>query len=106
MNKIFDDNEYYNMTQIDEYKWHFMKPEPYKHYMVSFSKILDEMPNNERERFEYVNQLLENATHISEGNTDHVHQKQMTVSINGTAFIESGVGKYKIPIPLRFELIK
>lgn len=61
MNKIFDDNEYYNMTQIDEYKWHFMKPEPYKHYMVSFSKILDEMPNNERERFEYVNQLLENA---------------------------------------------
>lgn len=52
------------------------------------------------------NQLLENATHISKGNTDHVHQKQMTVSINGMAFIESGAGEYKIPIPLRFELIK
>ena len=53
-----------------------------------------------------VKQLLENADHINEGNTEHVHQEQMTVSIDAMAFLEGGAGEYQILIPLRFELIK
>lgn len=67
MKDIFDDNEYYELTQIDSYKWHFHKSEPYKHYMVSFCKILDAMPNEANERIEYVNQLLKKAQKM---NTD------------------------------------
>ena len=40
------------------------------------------------------------------GEGDHVHQELMTVSIDGKAFVQSGVGTYTIPIPLRFELVK
>ena len=53
-----------------------------------------------------IEQLIENATYINEGNIDHVHQEPMTVSIDGQAFVQSGVGTYTIPIPLRFELVK
>ncbi len=61
INEIFDDNEFFTLTQMDTYKWHFMKPEPYKHYMISFKKIIDNMPNKTLDRIDYVNELLENA---------------------------------------------
>lgn len=88
-------------TEAEHYGTAIMEENIYdvsKYLSVGFS-------NGESITFD-TNQLLENATHISEGNTDHVHQKQMTVSINGMAFIESGAGQYKISIPLRFELVK
>ncbi len=69
MKEIFDDNEYFDMTQIQDYEWHFMKSEPYKHYMISFSKILEEIPEEEKERVEYVNNILQNAQNM---NTDFV----------------------------------
>ena len=61
MKDIFDNNEYYELTQIKGYKWHFLKPEPYNHYMISFCKILNSMPEQLEEKIKYVNQLLENA---------------------------------------------
>jgi len=65
MKDIFDNNEYYELTQIDTYKWHFHKSEPYKHYMISFCKILNDMPEDINERIEYVKQLLKNAQEMN-----------------------------------------
>ena len=67
MNQVFDDNEYFDITQIEDYKWHFMKPEPYKHYMISFCKMINEIPEEENEKIEYVNQILKDAQKM---NTD------------------------------------
>ncbi|NMA50481.1 MAG: hypothetical protein GX951_01350 [Mollicutes bacterium] len=62
---IFDDNEYFDITQKFDYKWHFMKPEPYKHYMISYCKILNKMPNNMNDRIEYVNRILQDAQSLN-----------------------------------------
>lgn len=67
--EIFDINEYFDMTQMSTYKWHFMKPEPYKHYMISFCKIINEMPEDTEGRIEYVNKMLQDAQNM---NTDFI----------------------------------
>lgn len=67
MKDIFDNNEYFDMTQINAYKWHFMRPEPYKHYMISFCNMINEMPEADNERIEYLNQIFKIA---QEMNTD------------------------------------
>jgi len=61
MEEIFDYNEYYELTKIDSYKWNFHRQEPYKHYMISFCKILNNMPEKFDEKFEYVKGLLNEA---------------------------------------------
>lgn len=49
-------------------------------------------------------QLLGNAGYVETGVLEALYQEQMSVSVDALAFIESGVGEYQIPIPLRFEL--
>lgn len=83
---LFDDNEYYELTKIEGYKWHFLKSEPYKHYMISFKKILDNIPKNSLEKIEYVNNLLidavkmntniENCGIILDENSSGIHLNQ------------------------------
>ena len=51
-------------------------------------------------------QLLENAKYVNGEGTDSLHQEQMTVCVDGMAFVEGGAGEYRISIPLRFELVK
>jgi len=50
--------------------------------------------------------LSDNASCISAGQTDSIVKSQLEISVEGTAFLESGAGDYKIFIPLRFELVK
>lgn len=64
MEELFEDNKYYEMTIPEDYKWHFTKSEPYKHYMKSYSNLIKKMPTNQLEKIEYVNQLFENAKKV------------------------------------------
>ena len=44
-----------------DYNWHFSKPQCYKHYMVSFSSLIKNLPADLDERYQYVDKLLEQA---------------------------------------------
>ena len=50
--------------------------------------------------------LSDNVAFVSSGQMDSIVKSQMEVTVDGTAFLESGAGDYKISIPLRFELVK
>lgn len=50
--------------------------------------------------------LSDNASCVADGQTDSIVKSQIDISIDGTAFLESGAGDYQISIPLRFELMK
>ena len=62
---LFEINKYYDSTKIDGYKWHFLKSEPYKHYMLSFSNIINSLPSDINERVEYVKKLLIDAIEMN-----------------------------------------
>lgn len=50
--------------------------------------------------------LSDNASFVSTGQMDSIVKSQMEISVDRTAFLESGAGDYKIFIPLRFEFVK
>uniref|UniRef100_UPI0040560A67 leucine-rich repeat protein n=1 Tax=Agathobacter sp. TaxID=2021311 RepID=UPI0040560A67 len=50
--------------------------------------------------------LNDNTSCVTDGQMDSIVRSQMEVAVDGTAFLESGAGDYKISIPLRFELVK
>ena len=50
--------------------------------------------------------LSDNASFVSAGQMDSIVKSQMEVTVDGTAFLESGAGDYQISIPLKFELIR
>lgn len=59
--KLFDKNceRPYNLS--DEFNWHFTKPELYKHYFISFYNQLKKFPENEHERIDYLEALVDRA---------------------------------------------
>lgn len=61
MADLFEINKYYDATKIKGYKWHFLKAEPYKHYMLSFNNIINDLPESINDRVEYVKKMLNNA---------------------------------------------
>lgn len=64
LKKYFDDNEYFFPTQSLEYKWHFSKSEPYKHYMISYNNLIQSLPEDFEKRFEYVDKKLKEANDL------------------------------------------
>jgi hypothetical protein len=62
-NELFDDTEY-KVTMFEPgYNWHFMKPELYKHYFLSFSRQIKSLPNSFDERYNYIMHSIKNAMH-------------------------------------------
>lgn len=61
LNKYFEQNDYFLETQEKDYNWHFSKPQCYKHYMISFSNLIKNLPDDLDERYNYVDKLLEQA---------------------------------------------
>lgn len=61
LTKYFEQNNYFQETQEKDYNWHFSKPQCYKHYMVSFTNLISQLPSNLDERYKYVDKLLEQA---------------------------------------------
>lgn len=61
LSKYFEQNNYFLETQENDYHWHFSKPQCYKHYMTSFSKIITNLSDNLDERYQQVDKLLEQA---------------------------------------------
>lgn len=50
----FDDSVYKPLMFVPEFKWHFAKPEPYKHYFYVFDKQIKSLPQNQLKRIEYL----------------------------------------------------
>lgn len=61
LSKYFEQNDYFLETQEKDYNWHFSKPQCYKHYMISFSNLIKNLPDDLDERYQYVDKLLEQA---------------------------------------------
>lgn len=61
LSKYFEQNDYFLETQEKDYNWHFSKPQCYKHYMISFSNLINNLPSDLDERYQYVDKLLEQA---------------------------------------------
>ena len=61
LSKYFEQNDYFSETQEKDYNWHFSKPQCYKHYMISFSNLIKDLPNALDERYQYVDRILEQA---------------------------------------------
>ncbi len=85
LSKYFEQNEFFLETQEKDYNWHFSKPQCYKHYMISFSKLIKNLPNDLNERYKQVDQLLEKANNSfnelsnfvffdSNSNGDHINK--------------------------------
>lgn len=61
LSRYFEQNDYFLETQDKDYNWHFSKPQCYKHYMVSFSKLIKSLSDDLDLRYQQVDQLLEQA---------------------------------------------
>lgn len=57
-NELFPENDYKIVMFEPTYNWHFTKPEIYKYYFLEYSKILNELPENYEERYEYILEKL------------------------------------------------
>lgn len=59
---LFDKNKYQAEMFNPTFKWHFTKPQLYKHYFLEFSKQLRQVGNqNGKERFNLVSQMINQA---------------------------------------------
>lgn len=59
--QYFDDNKYRTDVFVEEFNWHFAKPELYKHYFISLTKLVKELPEEQNARIEFINELVINA---------------------------------------------
>lgn len=57
----FDDSEYKPLMFKPGFKWHFAKPEPYKHYFVVFEGQIKALPGNQIERIESLGRGIKKA---------------------------------------------
>jgi len=64
---LFDRNKYQALMFKPTFKWHFMKPELYKHHFLELSRQLRRVAaTGGRERYRYVVSLIEEAMHVHE----------------------------------------
>lgn len=61
---IFEDSKYHPLMFKQDYKWHFQKPEPYKHFFLTFNKQIKEIPDNINERINRLKLLFDQAINI------------------------------------------
>lgn len=59
--EYFDDSKYRPLMFEPNYKWHFTKPELYKHYFEVFSQQIGSLPDNQAERIDSIKQQIQAA---------------------------------------------
>lgn len=57
----FDDSEYRPLMFTPEFKWHFAKSEPYKHYFYVFDRQIKSLPSTQEGRIEELKCKIKNA---------------------------------------------
>lgn len=57
----FDDSEFRPLMFTPEFKWHFAKPEPYKHYFYVFNRQIKSLPSTQEGRIEELKGKIKNA---------------------------------------------
>lgn len=70
--QLFEDSEYKPLMFKSDFKWHFTKPELYKHYFYVFNDQLQSLPNSRDERVESVKNTVKNAIDLYRGITETV----------------------------------
>lgn len=60
----FDDSEYQPLMFTPEFKWHFAKPEPYKHYFYIFDRQIKSLPEKQDNRIEELKSMIKNALNL------------------------------------------
>ena len=60
----FDDSEYKPLMFKPEFRWHFAKPEPYKHYFFVFNIQIKNLPVDQLERINYLKAQLRDAINL------------------------------------------
>jgi len=60
----FDDSEYRPLMFKPEFKWHFAKPETYKHYFSVFYKQIKNLPTTQKERISELKGVIKNALYL------------------------------------------
>ncbi len=58
LDEIFDKNNYFIETQNNDYKWHFSRPQCYKHFMSSYGNLIKSLPNSFEDRYNYIEDKL------------------------------------------------
>ena len=59
--EFFDDSKYRPLMFKPDFKWHFTKPELYKHYFEVFSRQIGCLPDIQAERIESIKQQIQAA---------------------------------------------
>jgi len=57
----FDDSEFKPLMFKPEFKWHFAKPEPYKHYFYVFDRQIKNLSKTQEERINGLKASIKNA---------------------------------------------
>ena len=52
--ELFEDNEYKIKLFESTFQWHFTKPEIYKYYFCEYSKLLQKLPGEYDERYQFI----------------------------------------------------
>lgn len=60
----FDNSEFKPLMFKPEFKWHFAKPEPYKHYFYVFDNQIKALPQNQNDRIEKIKQDFKTAINL------------------------------------------
>lgn len=60
----FDDSEYKPLMFKPDFKWHFAKPEPYKHYFYIFDRQIKGLPQEQEERATELKNKIKNAVSL------------------------------------------
>jgi hypothetical protein len=61
---FFDDSEFKPLMFKPDFKWHFAKSEPYKHYFFVFDKQIKNLPISQSDRIDELKQTIKNAINL------------------------------------------
>lgn len=61
---FFDESEFKPLMFTPEFKWHFAKPEIYKHYFYVFNKQIKELPDSQSDRISKIEESIKNAVSL------------------------------------------
>lgn len=53
-NELFEDNDYKIKMFEPTFQWHFAKPEIYKYYFFEYCKLIEELPDDYNERYNFI----------------------------------------------------
>jgi hypothetical protein len=57
----FEDSDYKPLMFTPEFRWHFAKPEPYKHYFYIFNQQIKSLPQDQNQRIEKLKEHIKKA---------------------------------------------